>query len=366
MHRKASHLLSGMTPVHKYGPGTPLFNGVALTGAPTPLPGLSYSVTVWYDAPATVAVNTLPFLSHLLLPLAAAVAGDNLPLVTVMAANVPLPTLVDSGASHDFVSEAIVQQLGLTPRSSDWSHVTLADGGKQALLGQVTLRVSVGPLRLTLQPYVLPALTDVASLILGSGTLERHAACLQFGQRVLILSKGPATYSVPFSAPAPGGANAVPAAPPAVNFAVAALCQKSVPVAVGRKAAARLLRKGVHAVLVRPKLYLNAAVPPSDAKDPDVEALLEANADLFREIPGLPPVRPVDHTIPLMPGAQPVSRPMYRLSPSELDEVKRQVTDLLNKGMIRPSTSPYSAPILFVGKTDGGLRMCIDYRGLIL
>ena len=55
---------------------------------------------------------------------------------------------------------------------------------------------------------------------------------------------------------------------------------------------------------------------------------------------------------------------MYRLSPLELDEVKRQVTDLLAKGMIRPSTSPYSAPILFVGKKDGSLRMCIDYRGL--
>jgi hypothetical protein len=55
---------------------------------------------------------------------------------------------------------------------------------------------------------------------------------------------------------------------------------------------------------------------------------------------------------------------MYRLSPLELDEVKRQITDLMQKGMIRPSTSPYSAPILFVGKKDGGLRMCIDYRGL--
>ena len=55
---------------------------------------------------------------------------------------------------------------------------------------------------------------------------------------------------------------------------------------------------------------------------------------------------------------------MYRLSPLELDEVKRQVTDLLAKGMIRPSTSPYSAPILFVGKKDGGLRMCIDYRSV--
>ncbi|GLI59497.1 hypothetical protein VaNZ11_001381, partial [Volvox africanus] len=98
--------------------------------------------------------------------------------------------------------------------------------------------------------------------------------------------------------------------------------------------------------------------------DPEVEALLSQYEDVFKDIPGLPPMRPVDHTIPLMPGAQPTARPMYRLSPLELDEVKCQVTDLLAKGMIRPSTSPFSAPILFVGKKDGTLRMCIDYRGL--
>ncbi|GIL48923.1 hypothetical protein Vafri_5075 [Volvox africanus] len=103
-----------------------------------------------------------------------------------------------------------------------------------------------------------------------------------------------------------------------------------------------MIRKGAHALLVRPGLHLNAATTSTSA-DPEVEALLQGYADVFRDVPGLPPMRPVDHTIPLVPGAQPVSRPMYRLSPLELDEVKRQVTDLLAKGMIRLSTSPYSA-----------------------
>jgi hypothetical protein len=151
--------------------------------------------------------------------------------------------------------------------------------------------------------------------------------------------------------------------PPSVNFAAAAISNRAVPECIGRKAAKRELRRGAHALLVCPKLLLNAAVPQA-AADPEVDALLGEFADVFQDLPGLPPVRPVDHTIPLMPGAQPSSRPMYRLSPLELDEVKRQVTDLLAKGMVRPSTSPYSAPILFVGKKDGGLRMCIDYRGL--
>ena len=55
---------------------------------------------------------------------------------------------------------------------------------------------------------------------------------------------------------------------------------------------------------------------------------------------------------------------MYRLSPAEFEDMKRQVKELLAKGWIEPSTSPYGAPILFVGKKDGGLRMCIDYRAL--
>jgi hypothetical protein len=98
--------------------------------------------------------------------------------------------------------------------------------------------------------------------------------------------------------------------------------------------------------------------------DPEVAALLERYQDIFAEITEPPPERLVSHTIPLIEGAQPVARPLYRLTPNELEEVKRQVEDLLRKGMIRPSSSPWAAPILFVGKKDGSLRMVIDYRGL--
>ena len=79
---------------------------------------------------------------------------------------------------------------------------------------------------------------------------------------------------------------------------------------------------------------------------------------------GLPPDRGVHHTIPLEPGSHPVSRPQFRLSPLELAEVDKQIKDLLEKGFIRPSTSPFGAPILFVAKKTGELRMCIDYRAL--
>src|SRR5262249_12550555 len=84
-------------------------------------------------------------------------------------------------------------------------------------------------------------------------------------------------------------------------------------------------------------------------------------ADLPKE---LPPRRAVDHRIDIVPGSEPPSRPAYRLSPPEAEEMDKQIKDLLAHGYIRPSVSPYGAPVLFVRKKDGSMRMCIDYRGL--
>lgn len=79
--------------------------------------------------------------------------------------------------------------------------------------------------------------------------------------------------------------------------------------------------------------------------------------------PGLPPLRNIGHTIDTGDSA-PISKPAYRLSPKEKAEVEKQVRDLLDRGLIRPSQSPYESPVLFVQEKDGSLRMCIDYRAL--
>ena len=76
----------------------------------------------------------------------------------------------------------------------------------------------------------------------------------------------------------------------------------------------------------------------------------------------LPPERDVDHDIVLEPGAKPPFLPIYHLSPRELKEVKAQLTNLIESGFIQPSKSPYGAPIIFVPKPGGKLRMCVDYR----
>ncbi|GJR30882.1 putative reverse transcriptase domain-containing protein [Tanacetum coccineum] len=83
-----------------------------------------------------------------------------------------------------------------------------------------------------------------------------------------------------------------------------------------------------------------------------------------KDLPGLPPTRQVEFHIDLIPGAAPVARAPYRLAPSEMKELSEQLQELSDKGFIRPSSSPWGAPVLFVKKKDGSFRMCIDYREL--
>ena len=87
--------------------------------------------------------------------------------------------------------------------------------------------------------------------------------------------------------------------------------------------------------------------------------------DVFpEELPGLPPDREIEFCIDVVPGTVPISLPPYRMAPAELKELKEQLPDLLDKGLVRPSTSPWGAPVLFVKKKDGSLRLCIDYKQL--
>ncbi|KAI3701001.1 hypothetical protein L2E82_45642 [Cichorium intybus] len=82
------------------------------------------------------------------------------------------------------------------------------------------------------------------------------------------------------------------------------------------------------------------------------------------DLPGLPPERQVGFRIDLIPGATPIARAPYRLAPTEMRELMSQLQELLDKGFIRPSSSPWCAPVLFVKKKDGSMHMCIDYREL--
>jgi hypothetical protein len=87
--------------------------------------------------------------------------------------------------------------------------------------------------------------------------------------------------------------------------------------------------------------------------------------DVFpEELPGMPPDRYVEFVIDLLPGTAPISKRPYRMSSDQLRELKAQIKELMDKGFIRASSSPWGAPVIFVGKKDGTQKMCVDYRSL--
>ncbi|GJR80981.1 putative reverse transcriptase domain-containing protein [Tanacetum coccineum] len=101
-----------------------------------------------------------------------------------------------------------------------------------------------------------------------------------------------------------------------------------------------------------------------DKRLEDIPVVREFLEIFPEDLPGLPPVHQVEFQIELITGATPAARAPYRLAPSEMQEPLNQLQELADRGFIRPSTSPWGAPVLFVKNKDGSFRMCIDYREL--
>ena len=121
----------------------------------------------------------------------------------------------------------------------------------------------------------------------------------------------------------------------------------------------KMLRKGCEAYL--------ATIATKEVVvggDPEGIPLVREFHDVFRSLQGIPPDRSDPFIIELEPGTAPLSKSPYRMAHAEMAELKKQLEELLDKGFIRPSVSPWGAPVLFVKKKDGSFRLCIDYRGL--
>ncbi|GBG84100.1 hypothetical protein CBR_g37975 [Chara braunii] len=128
---------------------------------------------------------------------------------------------------------------------------------------------------------------------------------------------------------------------------------------------ARLVKKEqledqVFVVYVRP---VTEAQEKDSSTDPIIAKLLEEYKDLTESPTGVVS-RPIQHRIEIEPDSRTPKGAVYRMSPRELEELRKQLDELLEKGWIRPSSSPFGAPVLFVPKKEGELRMCIDYSGL--
>ncbi|KAK1410455.1 hypothetical protein QVD17_36992 [Tagetes erecta] len=122
--------------------------------------------------------------------------------------------------------------------------------------------------------------------------------------------------------------------------------------------AAKCLRKGCIA-------YMASILVEEEKRKIENVPVVTEFTDIFPdELPGIPPERVVEFKINLVPGTAPIAKAPYRLAPTEMAELKKQLEELLEKGFIRPSSSPWGAPILFVKKKDGSMRMCVDYREL--
>lgn len=96
----------------------------------------------------------------------------------------------------------------------------------------------------------------------------------------------------------------------------------------------------------------------------DMQSLLEEYHDVFDQPTTLPPHRALDHSISLEPGAHPTNSRPYQYSPLQKDEIERQVSEMLDRGVIQTSMSPFASPVLLVKKKDDTWRFCVDYRHL--
>jgi hypothetical protein len=116
--------------------------------------------------------------------------------------------------------------------------------------------------------------------------------------------------------------------------------------------------------LPQPKSFNSCTYAASKVKLGDIPVVCEYPDVFPDDLPGMPPDRDIEFIIELQPSTAPISKRPYRMPPNELAELKTQLQDLLDKGFIRPSASPWGCPALFVKKKDNSLRLCVDYRPL--
>lgn len=358
--------LAGMTPVRRYAKGTKLFSAPdpAKSGARKPMAGIPWSVTVYYDAPQKKKVRfadevETPFGDAENVPDPAATGqtteamlqADDSMVVNGTLDNHRCRILLDTGASTNFIGDKLVRKRNLATTPVGGRSVQPGVGKAFKPTSQVcpTLKLGKGvALRFGAVNFTVAPLTLFGiDAIVGVDFMQRYDFVLHTR-----------TGKVEVRQPPDGGAPVSVSVPkPKIEMCSALQFKRAV-----------RSQQFVIAVTITSETDLATAdTACADANYvQEVRQILEEYSDVFPDdIPdGVPEHRSTVHTIPLVEGAKPVAMPMYRLSQVELDEVKKQVTYLLSKGLIVPTTSPWAAPVLFAPKADGGLRMCIDYRAL--
>lgn len=290
-------------------------------------------------------------------------AGSSLLLFQGTFQGVPARFLVDCGATGNFVDAAFVQAHKLrTARKTSGDTVRLADGTEHPSLGLLPMAA------IALGTYKDTAAFHTASLqgfdvVLGTSWLRRINPDIDWVHNTIRFQRQGQRHEL---------------RPTPLHDLPEELKGRLLS-AIQLKRAVR--RKDPMFLAVIKEAAESAASPAAatEATGPEaqIRAAVQAVVDKFPEVVSKDPEftttyprdRPVKHPIKTESDVPPTNRPLYKMSQDELQELEKQLTDLLNRGLIQPSTSPYGAPVLFVKKKEpdgtwSGLRMCIDYRAL--
>jgi hypothetical protein len=240
--------------------------------------------------------------------------GELIMMGTFLVANHPAVILFDSGALHTFISKKFVEKYCIPCTESREGFIIHSLGG-QIFTKEVVFHVPVTLAERDIPTNMIVLKGQDINVILGMNWLAQHKAILNTDLRTIKLSHGHEEVLL------------------------------SIPIAVPAKPIGRVYE---------------AIIPEIQ----DILVVCEFSDVFPEDLPGLLPERDVEFVIELKPGTAPIYRRSYRMPPNELVELKTQLQDLLEKGFIRPSSSPWGCPAIFVKKKDQTLRMCVDYRPL--
>ncbi|GJX89435.1 putative reverse transcriptase domain-containing protein [Tanacetum coccineum] len=268
---------------------------------------------------------------------------DNVVAGTFLLNNRYAYILFDTGADRSFVSTAFSSQIDITPSTLDhYYDVELADGriiGLNTILKGCTLNFLNHQFNINLMPVELGSF----DAIIGMDWLAKYQAVIVCAEKIVRIPWRNKTLIIHGDGSNQGNVTRL-------NIISCTKTQK-------------YMEKGFPIFLAH--VTAKEVEDKSEKKRLEDVPIVQDFPEVFPEdLPGLPPARQVEFQIDLVPGAAPVARAPYRLAPSEMKELSEQLKELSDKGFIRPSSSPWGAPVLFVKKKDGSFRMCIDYREL--
>ena len=244
--------------------------------------------------------------------------------------------LVDSGATHSFISREFIERVGIEMKPTECSMVVSHPTGDSRIANRVYMGSKVTIASHEFEADLIVLDIHDFDIILGMDWLAKHRAIVDCYRKEIQFSQ-PGEPEVIFC-----GERKI------LSISLISVIQAN-----------KMLRKACQGYLVYAIESANSEIQL--AKVPVVNEFF----DVFPEdLPGLPPDREIEFEIELAPGTEPISIAPYRMEPAELKELKVQMEELLSKGFVKASTSPWGAPMLFVKKKDGSLRLCIDYRQL--